>query len=223
MGKMMDKRFLLLSTLVCLLPIAFYLFVYDQLPEQMAMQWNLEGQVNWYAPKLTAVLSLPLSLAAIHLATLFLRRFDPKRENTSAAMQTILDWLIPVLSILINTYSILQNTGADIPTAVPLILVGIILIIIGNYLPKSRQNYTVGIRIPWTLHDADNWNKTHRLAGPLVMLGGVAMIIAALTPFKSLLWLILILAVVVLIVAVPCLYSFSLHLKKLSPKPENDR
>ena len=223
MGKMMDKRFLLLSTLVCLLPIAFYLLVYDQLPEQMAMQWNLEGQVNWYAPKLAAVLILPLSLAAIHLATLFLRRFDPKRENASAALQTILDWLIPVLSILINTYSILQNTGADIPTAVPLILVGCLLIIIGNYLPKSRQNYTVGIRIPWTLDDPDNWNKTHRLAGPLVMLGGVALIIAALAPFKSPLWLILILAVIILIVVIPCLYSFSLHLKQLNPKSEDNR
>ena len=78
-----DKRFVFLSTIICLLPVALYLIVYDQLPEQMGMQWDLEGNVNWYAPRAVAVFAVPFTLALIHLATILIRRNDPKRENTA--------------------------------------------------------------------------------------------------------------------------------------------
>ena len=57
---------------------------------------------------------------------------------------------------------------------------GAFFILIGNYLPKTRQNHVIGIRVPWTLNDEDVWHKTHRLAGPLFMLGGIAVIVSAL-------------------------------------------
>ena len=54
---------------------------------------------------------------------------------------------------------------------------GVIFLVTGNYLPKCRQNYTIGIKLPWTLDDEENWNYTHRLAGKLWMIGGVLIIL----------------------------------------------
>ena len=84
-------------------------------------------------------------------------------------------------------------------------------IIIGNYLPKARQNYTIGIKIPWTLANEENWNRTHRLAGYLWMICGILMIIISLTRFVPTEWLVGIFLIMVLI---PCIYSYWMHAKK---------
>ena len=91
------------------------------------------------------------------------------------------------------------------------ILLGVLFIFAGNYLPKSRQNYTVGIRIPWTLDNEENWNKTHRLAGYLWVAGGIVMLLGTLTGWISTGWIIAAAAVCAL---VPCIYSFWLHERK---------
>jgi uncharacterized membrane protein len=91
------------------------------------------------------------------------------------------------------------------------LLIGLLFIIIGNYLPKARQNYTIGIRIPWTLANEENWNRTHRLAGYLWMICGVLMILLCLTRLLPAPWTVGLLLIMVL---VPCGYSYWLHARK---------
>lgn len=59
------------------------------------------------------------------------------------------------------------------------LFLGLMFLVVGNYLPKCKQTYTVGIRLPWTLADEDNWAYTHRLAGKVWTIGG--LVILALT------------------------------------------
>ena len=88
------------------------------------------------------------------------------------------------------------------------IFVGIVFVVVGNYLPKCRQNYTVGIKLPWTLHDENNWNATHRFAGPVWMAGGVSLTILGIFGLE------LLFAAVLLIIAIlPMIYSY-LYYKK---------
>ena len=75
--------------------------------------------------------------------------------------------------------------------------------IIGNYLPKCKQNYTMGIKIPWTLDNEDNWNKTHRLAGFLWVIGGVLI---TLNAFLGNEWVFL--AITLVMTLVPVGYSY---------------
>lgn len=91
--------------------------------------------------------------------------------------------------------------------------IGLLLTAMGNYLPKCPPNYTVGIRLPWTLADEDNWKKTHRLGGYVMMAGGLLLTVTALTPWKA--------AAAVLVpamVLIPCGYSFYLY-KKSKKRP----
>ena len=67
-------------------------------------------------------------------------------------------------------------------------IVGIVFVVSGNYLPKSRQNYTIGIKLPWTLADVDNWNKTHRLAGALWIAAGIFVLVRPFLPIRTGLW-----------------------------------
>jgi uncharacterized membrane protein len=82
-------------------------------------------------------------------------------------------------------------------------------------MPKNRQNYTVGIRIPWTLNDSENWNKTHRMAGFLWITGGIATVIMAFLPMASSVWLILFLVIITLLVMAPIIYSYFLYRRNL--------
>ena len=67
--------------------------------------------------------------------------------------------------------------------------IGVLFMIIGNYLPKCKQNYTMGIKLPWTLDDEENWNRTHRFAGFLWVAGGVVIAINAFLKWE---WLFLV-------------------------------
>ena len=96
-----------------------------------------------------------------------------------------------------------------IEIVVPL-LTGILLLVIGNYLPKTKQSYTMGIKLPWTLQSEENWTRTHRLSGFLWVLCGLVMIPLSLLRLWSG-WLFgVLLAVMVLI---PAVYSYALHRK----------
>jgi len=88
------------------------------------------------------------------------------------------------------------------------VLMGVLFVIIGNYLPKCKQNYTIGIKIPWTLNNEENWNKTHRFAGWLWTACGLLVI---LTGFIGGFWLFMI--VTLLMVFAPIIYSYLLHRK----------
>ena len=99
--------------------------------------------------------------------------------------------------------------GKDISVnAIISVFLGLIFTVIGNYMPKCRQSYTVGIKLPWTLNSEENWNKTHRMAGWLWMFGGVMiMVLGAFAP------IIATLPTVLLMALAPTVYSFILYKK----------
>jgi len=202
-----------LSSVVCLLPLILALAVYEDLPAQVAIHWDFAGNPDNFAPKAAAAFGLPFIFMALNIILKLFLYNDPKIENTSKPMRTIVEWLIPFTSLTLVPVTLFIAMGAKIPVVIiVMVFTGIIFIVCGNYLPKSRQNYTVGIKLPWTLNDPDNWNKTHRMAGPLWIFGGMAIIIVSFLPLKSILQSVLIiLALITLITAVPVLYSFSLY------------
>lgn len=207
--KLLDRS-LVITSVLCLLPMLFAAVVYQDLPEQVAVHWNSAGEPNGYAHKALAAFGLPCFMLAINLICHVAMNSDPKRRGQSKAAVTLGKWCAPVLSLILvpMTLLIALGTNLSIELVVPY-LVGLLLIVVGNYLPKCRQNYTVGIKLPWTLHDEDNWDKTHRMAGPLWMAGGAVFILGALLNWS---WLII--SVVAAIILVPMIYSFVLYWRK---------
>ena len=198
---------MIVSSTVCLLPIILSLVVYNDLPEKIAMHYNLSGNPTWYANKAVAAFGLPLMFMLINIIARIALNNDPKRENQSKVTRLFGEWLIPLLSITIVPILLYSAMGAKIPIH---IFVGIIIIICGNYMPKHRQNYFIGIKLPWTLKDSDNWYKTHRMAGFLWVFGGIAFIILTFLPFDNTL---LFLPIFVILIIIPVIYSWSLYIK----------
>jgi len=94
------------------------------------------------------------------------------------------------------------------------LLVGLVLIVFGNYLPKSRQNDFIGIKLPWTLNDTDNWNKTHRLAGYVYIVCGALLIIANLLLDNRFAYISVDIIIIAALALIPIIYSYSLYRRK---------
>jgi len=202
-------KVLLIASIVILLPILAGLILWNQLPEQMPMHWNAQGDVDGWGSKLLAVFGMPLILLAAQWLCVLGTYADPKRANHSEKILQLVFWIIPVLSVVVHAlvYAAALGHEVRVETVMP-VLIGVVIIIIGNYLPKCKQNYTIGIKIPWTLNNEENWNRTHRFAGWLWVVGGVAIM---LTGFIGGFWVFV--PIALLMVIVPFVYYYLLHRK----------
>jgi len=199
-----SKTTLLITSIVCLTPMVFALFVYKNLPPQVPIHFDAAGNADNYLPKALAAFGLPLAMAAINVYAHFRMNVDPKVKNASTAIRQATKWAAPVISVLFVPFSLLKAMGTSLPIPmVAMTLTGVMIVICGNYLPKCRQNYTVGIKLPWTLDSETNWNKTHRFAGFLWVIGGLIILVNAffsVWPLNA--------AVIGLLVIMPFIYSY---------------
>ena len=140
-------------------------------------------------------------------------RTDPKYENMNPVLRGLSLWIIPVVSIFASSTTLAAALGYNVRVEVfaPM-LCGLLFVVVGNYLPKTRQSYTMGIKLPWTLNSEDNWNKTHRLAGFVWVIGGVITIVSAFLPVGR--WLFM--AVLAGIILIPVAYSYLYYRKEIS-------
>jgi uncharacterized membrane protein len=218
MGKKSDLVMMIVSSIVCLSPIILALMVYDELPEQLPIHWNLFGQPTRYTDKAISAFGIPIILLIIN----FLIRISMKRttKNYPKAIHGISYWIIPFLSISLVPLMLYGSMEVKIPIQrIVIILFGALFILSGNYIPKTKLNYFFGIRLPWTLNDSDNWNKTHRLAGFLWVIGGLILIIISfLTLDYSIMQIILISGIGIMII-VPVFYSCFLYMKGKNQRP----
>lgn len=208
----MKLKTVLITCGVCLLPILLGIAVFERLPAQIPIHWNLEGEIDNYASKEFFVFILPMLMSGLQLFCLFMLSKDPKYKNYSIKMFNLVIWIIPVITVVLAliTYAIVFGYDIAINVVVPMLL-GILFIILGNYLPKCHQNYTVGFRLPWTLDDEDNWNKTNRLAGYIMVFGGFLIVITSLFDIAH--WAVMIF--IIAIVIIPSVYSYLLYRKKI--------
>lgn len=203
------KRTIIFTTILTLLPIAVGLILWNKLPDQMAIHFNAANEPDNWASKPFAVVGMPAIIAVIHLVCLFVTANDPKKQNITGVMKTLMLWICPFISWLCAgmTIGYALNAVRNIGVVVCVFL-GILFMVIGNYLPKCTPNYTIGIKLPWTLSDEGNWRYTHRIGGFCFTAAGLIVLVSA---FFGWMWLPL--AALVLAAVVPSVASF-LYYKK---------
>ena len=201
---------LIITSIVILIPVIIGILLWNKLPEQVPVHWDINGAVDGYATRLQAIFLMPLILVVFQWICVLGTSLDPKKQNINDKIFTLVLWIIPVLSLLCNSFVYATALGhkVNVNVIMPLFM-GALFIIIGNYLPKCKQSYTMGIKLPWTLEDEENWNKTHRFAGFIWVVGGVIIMASAII---GAFWIFFVLLIPM--VVVPIVYSYSLYKKK---------
>ena len=204
-----NLRTMIITSIIILLPIVAGVMLWDQLPDQIATHFGPNGQPDGWSPKEFAVVGLPLILLAVHWVCAAFTSVDPKNKNISDKMMTLVLWICPVMSFAVcgSTYLYTMDNTIN-TTKLAMLLMGCIFVVLGNYFPKMKQSYTVGIKLPWTLNSEENWYRTHRFAGYVFMVGGVLAIIAGFME-----WLVVAFVALLSMAALPTIYSFMLYKK----------
>jgi uncharacterized membrane protein len=171
--------------------------LYGQLPDPLPMHWTLDGHITRYVPKRWGVWILPgvAALVTVFLATLF-----PPRRTSTIIVTAVAGLMLFLCGV--TWYSALHPSVS--PGAFVFAGVGAFLIVFGNICGKLSWNYFVGVRTPWTMDDPRVWERTHRIAGPIFMIGGIAMLCAGLANISAITLLALLLATALC----PVVYSY---------------
>ena len=152
-----NKKMLLLTSIITLLPVFIGLFLWNQLPDSVATHFGLDNQPDGYSSKAFAVFGLPLILLAVHLVCVVATNIDPKSKDINKKIFRVLLWICPLVSLFVSTVIYGYSLGYDFDMSYLCgILIGVLYLVLGNFLPTVKPNYTIGFRIPWTLNNHGN-------------------------------------------------------------------
>jgi uncharacterized membrane protein len=165
--------------------LLFTAVVYGSLPERVPTHWNLRGEVDGWSPRLVGALLAPGIGLALWLLLPLLRRIDPRRAHYERFDPTF--WLLVNVIVMFMAAMHVLSLGSALGWPVDmtrsvLVIAGLLFAALGNYLPRLRSNWWMGIRTPWTLESETVWRATHRVAGVTFVVGGLLTVVAALLP-----------------------------------------
>ena len=205
-----NKYKLIISAIITLLPMIFGFIVWDRLPENIATSFGWNGEITGYSSKMFAVVGLPVMLTFVNLICIIATSANPRRKNINNKVFSVVIGIVPVCSLLCGAciYGNALGYKVSVESIMP-VFMGILFFVLGFILPKCKQNYTIGIKLPWTLHDEENWNKTHKLAGKLWVYGGIVMTVVGLFNLTF-----IFMTIIFALVIIPTGYSYWLYRKQ---------
>lgn len=184
--------------------------MWSRVPDVMPVHYGWSGQVDRMGDRFEGLFGLPLVALGLYGLFLLLPYIDPRRAHYETFRGPYRMLRILILALLLAG-QVLQlarlEGGVSLggPRRIPLII-GLVLVILGNYLPKLQSNWFVGVRTPWTLSSEESWRQTHRLAGWLCVIGGLLLL--AVATFWPSLGLQALMFTLVVIVVTSVVYSF---------------
>ena len=179
-----NKLFWIL-TVVCALNFAAHLYFYPSLPDIVPTHWGASGQVNGWGPKSTVLILAALPFAMLILFKV-IRKTDPKYQNFEK-FGKVWNLFVVLFTVMTAAFSWLSELAVfgklpDSSNIVSILVcggIGVLFIIMGNFMPQVKQNYTFGCRTPWALNDEHNWQRTQRMGGYTFIIMGIVLLVLA--------------------------------------------
>lgn len=206
------RGLLMVNGLIAAMMAGFALWVAAGLAPgaELPVHWNAAGDVDRFAPALTALLwpaGASLALGVLFAAIPRLEPLQHRLEGSAALLRSA--WIgIILLMVFVQLMIAAPALGWNIGPDLLLVGIGALLVMVGDSLPKSRPGFSVGIRTPWTISDTDNWIATHRLGGKIMIGAGCLMVLAAFTPVPPEARIAAVLGLTSITVLVPVFYSW---------------
>jgi len=200
------------ALLIIITTIALSYWAYPQLPATVASHWDFQGQVNGWVNKNFHSIFFPGILVALYIGFFIMPYVDPKKERYEEFAGVYRLMRDAILFVLLGVFTVatFYNLNYSLNVgAIVAILLGALMIVMGNYFGKIKRNWFVGIRTPWSMSSENVWNKTHRLGGRLFMFWGLGIAIAPWLDFRIAM-AILFIGLTAIIIGVT-LYSFLLY------------
>jgi uncharacterized membrane protein len=179
-----NRKPLLWATLAALAVMAgLSLWAAPDLPSRVPMHFDVRGTPDRLGSRAEALAGIPLLTAGLGALLYGLPLIDPRRENLARSARAYNALGIALEVFLTVVHAALLLNGLGTPVAIERVVpaaIGLLFLLLGNYLGKTRSNWFFGIRTPWTLSSERVWARTHRLGGRLFAGLGAAIVLVAL-------------------------------------------
>ena len=194
---------------IVLAPFIYLAFIWKNLPDSVPIHWDIEGDIDRYGDKSELILIPILLPLLIYVIFTIVPLIDPKGKiqqmgNKYFMLKTAMTVFMSILASII-IYAV-KNESLYNPNYI-ILLIGVLLMILGNYFKTLRANYFIGIRTPWTLENQTVWKETHKLAGKIWFIGGLVIIVSSLLLDKEANFRLFIVTIII-ISLIPVIYSF---------------
>lgn len=203
--KKIEWKTLMITCAVCLLPILFGVIFYEKLPEIMPIHFNMNNEPNGFAKKDFALFGLPALMAVLQVFCCIITDINGEKKGSKPKFVAIIQWIIPILSVVISVITIEIPLGSTVDVRKSVLLVlGILFMMIGNYMPKMSYEQMQGKMHPMP-KDEKTYRKVTRMLGYTFVIFGLLFLISiAFTAIVS--WVVIVLLVVILLIE--CAWSF---------------
>lgn len=205
----MKKEKRIAMIILAVLPVAMLLAVYSKLPEMVPLQWGTDG-VSRYGEKWELIPFAGMNIL-FGIGMPLLAKIDPKRKNYERFSETYhtITLMIMVFMVVMIGLTLVETLYPGTFPVVKVVngMVGLLLMLVGNMMPKVKRNYFTGVKTPWALSSDTVWNKTQRLGGKAFFFGGLLILLCAvIAPLR---WMgEVVIAVVAFVCIVPVVMSY---------------
>ena len=219
-NQIITRPVLFISIALCVINLTVGAVVYPHLPEKVPTHWNFAGEVDGWGSPFQGAFLIPLIMIGALVIMYFLPKIDPKRENyfkmgkAYSGIALVMMLFFTVLQFG-SLGSILGYFSINNVPKVIMLGVGAMLAIFGKYMGRLKHNYFAGIKTPWTLANEEVWRRTHKMAGPIWVVGGILMMAVGFIPAQYKLGLFI--AIMLALILIPAASSY-ITFKKLEGK-----
>lgn len=199
---------------ILIVPFFVSAYFWDELPDEVPTHFNIQGEADDWGPKWMAAYLIPMIGVGTYLMILLLPAIDPKKKIESAQKPVAaIRMFTSVFMVGIYAFVMAASLGTTINFSNYIIIgVGVLILIVGNYMNSIKPNYFIGIRTPWTLENEEVWKRTHRLSSKIWIVGGLLLMLSPLVPEMIRLDY-LIYIIVGILAGIPLVYSYVIYKK----------
>ena len=205
-----NLKTLIITGLIILLPIVFVLIKWNTIPDTIPIHFNVSGEVDQYGNKSVLIIA-PIIIFLLQWVGVADAHFKNKKSPLKQPYVKVISWVCASVSFAISImmYNAAIGKLMTVHRTLP-IIIGVLLVVMGNLMPKFQKNKFVGLRVKWTLADSDIWFKTHRLCSRIAVITGFATIILGAFENAAITFPIMC-GLVIITVLIPTVYSYILY------------
>lgn len=199
----LSKSEKVMTSAIVLCPMLIGILLWNRLPDEMAVRFGSNNEVLSYSPKGFVIFGIPIMLFVCHFFCMLPMIIDPKDTKISRKMVLLLIWITPVISLPTCGGLLLYSLGIaiDLTLLVELVL-GIVFLMIGNYLPKCRPTETIVVKTLGALESEDVRYRIQCIVGWSYVILGICIFVNCFLQSK-----ILFISVIVLSILIPLVCS----------------
>lgn len=195
----------ILPVVLLLVMVVAAVHYYPSLPNPVPSHFGANGEPNgWMSKPVYLTFNLG-QFMILYLLLTFLPFIDPLKKKVAPRFKVVLLLrdVVLLFTVVMFFRGMVAAREGSLSLNMPEILVGVLLAVLGNFLPKMPQNWFFGIRTPWALSSEIVWKKTNIMGGWLMTLSGGLWIVCAILKFD--IWI----PITLLVVVVLWTYTYS--------------